>query len=207
MLSNYDRMKRQMQGEFLKYDQSQMARHFQLDMDEDWLSFPFMGGDCRIDRHTGRVECGENGSFREADYNEAMTVYDLLCWSKSEAAPSGIFVPMQSLSGIHSASASSSSGFFNRQRSRYDHRESALRSALEGLGGKIVDGGDVTAELDVFSGLKVLFRFWNSDEDFEPEIQFLWDRNVLLYMHYETVWFANHALIDRIDRGMTDERQ
>ena len=36
-------------------------------------------------------------------------------------------------------------------------------------------------------------------EDFEPDIQFLWDRNVLKYMHYETVWFVNSALLARIN--------
>lgn len=204
MTSNYEKMKRQMQGEFLKYNQDEMIKRFNIDADERDLMVDFMGGICRIARKTGFVECSymDIDEFREADYNEAMTLYDLLCWSKPDAVPSGQFVNMKSISKMHSTASIGNSGFFNQEMKLFDHQDTLLRNALEKLGGRIVDGGDLAAQISVFCGLDLLFRFWNSDDEFAPEIQFFWDANVLSFMHYETVWFANHVLIRRIREMM-----
>ncbi|MBR0452047.1 MAG: DUF3786 domain-containing protein [Oscillospiraceae bacterium] len=200
MWSNYDNVEKQMQDEFLKYDLKQIAQRFGLSIDDDYLYLRFLGSDCRIDIKTGAVECSHFGEFRAADYNEAMTVYDLLCYSEPDAAPSGQYVNMRSLSGILSAaSAPDSQKFYKKGKNRFDHKEKALARALEQVGGKAAGDGDVSAVIEVFNGLNMVFRFWNSDEDFEPDIQFLWDRNVLKYMHYETVWFVNSALLARIN--------
>ena len=61
---------------------------------------------------------------------------------------------------------------------------------------------DAAALIEVFDGMKVQFRFWYSDEEFGPQLSLLWDRNVLQYMHYETVWFASCVLIGRICRAL-----
>ena len=109
---------------------------------------------------------------------------------------------MQSISKIHSTASSANSGFFNQEMKLFDHQDTLLREVLEKLGGVIIDGGDLAAQIPVFCGLDLLFRFWNSDDEFAPEIQFFWDANVLSFMHYETVWFANHVLIRRIREMM-----
>lgn len=200
MVSNYEKMKQQMQKEFLKYDQVSMTERFPIEANAEYLMFNFMGAPCRVYRKTGVVECKSVHAkvFREADYNEAMTVYDLLCYSKPDAAPSRQFVNMQSISKLHSAVSASSSGFFRREALLFDHKNAALCDALEKLGGTIFGSGDVAAQMSVFCGLEVLFRFWDSDEEFDPEIQFLWDANVLSFMHYETIWFANSVLVRRV---------
>lgn len=199
-MSNYEKMKRQMQSEFLKYNQDSMIKKFPIDADEEYLTFDFMGGLCRVHRQTGFVECKYiyTDVFQEADYNEAMTVYDLLCYSKSDAVPAGQFVNMKSISKFHTALSGSASGFYSREAQRFDKQNTALCDALEKLGGTIDSSGDVAAQIPVFCGLNLLFRFWNSDDEFEPEIQFLWDANVLAYMHYETVWFANGIIVRRV---------
>ena len=202
MESNYEKTKRRTQGEFLKYDQAEMIRRFALDADEEYLCFRFMGNSCRVDRQTGAVECFEGGAFREADFDEAMTVYDLLCWSKPEAAPSGELVNMKSLSGMYSASGPlGTNGFWMKEAKKLDH-QSKLQEALLSLGGEPAAGGDASAVFEVFRGMKVQFTFWNSDEEFDPAIQLYWDKNTLLYMHYETVWYAGGVLITRILREM-----
>ncbi len=205
MWSNYDNVKEEMQTEFLKYDLEQIARRFGLQIDDEFLYLRFLGSDCRISRTSGAVECVHSGAFRAAEYNEAMTVYDLLCYSAPDAAPSGQYVSMQSLSWLLSASAPDSRKFHTSEKRRFDHKEKNLTKALEQIGGKITGDGDVSAVIEVFYGLNVMFRFWNSDEDFEPEIQFLWDKNVLKYMHYETVWFVNSALLARINEYFEEE--
>ena len=203
MPSNYDKTQSLMQQEFLKYDQNEMISRFALDSDEKYLSFGFLGSECRVERASGAVECRDviTGEFAPAGFNAAMTVYDLLCHSRPGAAPSGSFMPLQSLSGLHGATQGPDSrSLFSRHAKKFDHKDDALRAALLRLGGISESKGDVSARIKVFCGLEVLFRFWDSDDEFDPEIQFLWDSNSLQYMHYETLWYACSLLIERILR-------
>ena len=62
--------------------------------------------------------------------------------------------------------------------------------------------GDVAYQIPVFDFLPVIFQFWNSDEDFAASLQLLVDKNILDYMHYETVWFAMSHLLSRIKEEM-----
>ena len=203
MESNYEITKRKTQAEFLSYDQEKMIERFHLNADEKYLYFTFFGSECRVNRNNGVVECVENGMFREADFNEALTVFDLLCWSKPEAAPSGEYVLMQSLSPLQTATAGlGGNGIYEKEARRFDHCEEELRAALQALGGQETEGGDISAYFEVFDGLQVLFRFWHSDDEFNAQIQIFWDKNVLLYMHYETVWYACSVLISRICRAL-----
>ncbi len=199
MESNYEKTRRKMQDEFLKYDQQNMIDRFLLESDDRYLSFMFMESPCRVDRKTGGVECFRGGQFREAGFNEAMTVYDLLCWSKPYASPSGEYVMVQTLSPLHSASKGlGTDGFLSREAKLFDHRDDELRTALQNAGGRAAKGGDVAALFEVFRGLHIMFRFWNSDDEFGPQVQLFWDKNVLDYMHFETVWYAGRVLISRI---------
>ncbi len=202
--NNYEETKKRTQAVFLEYNQPSMIERFGLGDDGKWLSFRFMGTPCRVERKTGLVERADitSGAFREADFNEAMTVYDLLCGSSEDAEPSGEFVAMSSLYAMHSAAAAFGEGLsFGRQARAFDRDPEGLKKALKAMGAVLVAGGDVCGEIGVFGGLKVMVRFWRSDEDFPPQLQFLWDKNVLSFIHYETVWYANSALANDLLRA------
>jgi len=194
-----------MRLEFLQYDAEAMAERYGLKLESGFLCFDFFGKPCRVSLSTGAAWCADtsDGEFREADFDESMTVYDILCWSAPDAAPSGELVNMNSLSHLTgAASAPSPKGFYSAQARLFDGKTDELSKALTAAGGTVSEGGDISAAFDVFCGLKVIFRFWNSDEDFDAQIQLLWDKNVLRYMHYETVWYAAGVLMDRIKRSM-----
>ena len=203
MESNYEKTKQRVQREFAGRDLSGAAARFGMEERGGVYSFVFLGSACRIDSRTGLVECADvcTGQFREADFDEAMTVYDLLGDSDPDAAPSGIFASMESLPRQLSAEFRSDAGsFYQKDSKAFDGKTERLRAALAQLRGMFLDEDDVSAVLDAFCGLRVKFRFWNSDEEFGPQIRFYWDSNVLSYMRYETVWYANAALIRRIAR-------
>ena len=42
-------------------------------------------------------------------------------------------------------------------------------------------------------------QLWLPDEDFPASLQFFWDENVLQYMHYETVWYANGFILEELE--------
>ena len=203
--SNYEIMKRQMQKEFLKYDQEKMIQKFHLESDTDSIFIRFVSKDYRIDRKDGTVSgSGDHlRTFQEAGYNEVMTIYDVLCYSRDDCCLSGEFVNMQSLSSVMAGSASSvGDGLFSGKVFRFDHREEALSAACQSLGGVKAGRGDVAYQLPLFDFLPVIFQFWNSDEEFPPSLQFFTDKNMLEYMHYETVWFAMSHLLERIEENM-----
>ena len=67
------------------------------------------------------------------------------------------------------------------------------------LGGTPTDGpGDFSAVLPVLPFFPVLLRFWEADDEFPAQLQFLWDRNSMRYLTYETSFYTHGAILDRL---------
>ena len=88
-MSNYETMKDRMSSHFLEYDQKKMVRKFALEHDEKYLYIFFIGRKYRINRTTGEITWSVDKFQTEenANYNEAMTIYDVLCNSKEYCHP------------------------------------------------------------------------------------------------------------------------
>jgi len=206
--SNYEQMKLQMQDYFLNYDQETMIRRFALEHDADYLYLRFVGRMYRVNRKTGKAEWSEDGfvSAGESDYNEAMSIYDVLCCSKENCCLSGNFVSVNNLPGIV-AGARSGSGMFDGSAKFFDGKTELLCRACQRLGGQAVEQGDVGFRLNVFDFLPLELRFWESDDEFPPSLNLLWDRNLLDYIHYETSYFIAGHLMRRLKELMQEEDQ
>lgn len=205
-VSNYDVTQQQAAAMFLGYDQTEMIRKFALQHDEQYLYLPLVGRRHRIDREIGVVEYVSNdGSWKTADFNAAMTIYDLLCYSKPDCRAAGEFINMKSLSAIKGGSISSGGvgdGFYDRTAARFDHKNAQLIRACEVLGGSEYGRGDVAYQIPALAGMPVVFQFWDSDEDFGASIALLFDKNILDFIHYETVWYLTSHLLSRIAEQM-----
>lgn len=206
MKSNYEQMKIQMQDHFLDYDQQVMIRRFGLRADDDYLYLNFCARPYRVSRSSGRVEWSENGFIEAfgADYNEAMSIFDVLCCSKEGCRLSGEFVSVNNLPGIV-AGARSGSGMFDGSAAYFDAKAEALGRACERLGGQRIAQGDVGFRLKVFDFLPLELRFWESDDEFPPSLNLLWDRNLLDFIHYETSYFIAGHLMSRLKSIMEGE--
>lgn len=90
-MSNYETMKDRMSSHFLEYDQEKMIWKFALEHDEKYLYIFFVGRKYRINRITGGItwSVDEFRTEENANYNEAMTIYDVLCNSKVQFYSSG----------------------------------------------------------------------------------------------------------------------
>ena len=113
-ITNYEKTKISMANIFLQYDQKAMIKKFSLEHDPDWLSLTFVNRIYRINRQTGSIQWS-NDAFEtvyEADYNEAMTIYDVLCYSKDGCHLANEFVNINSLSTIRSGNPEYSSTFW-----------------------------------------------------------------------------------------------
>lgn len=199
--SNYEITKKNMSVQFLNYDQNRMIEKYALNYDQTYLYLDFVGKPYRINRRNGLVERIEADASQtiEAGYNEAMSIYDVLCYARDDSSLSGFFCPTNSLPGIVRTGAFQPGGdFFQKEKRYFDSRTEMLRKACEMLGGIPEGKGDAAYRIQVFPFLPALFQFWNSDEDFDAEIRFFWDKNVLEYMHYETLWFVMSHIVERL---------
>ena len=203
-MNNYEIMKRQMRKDFLKYDQDRMIDKFRLRHDPDFIYITFIGRLYRVHRASGNVEWSDDGFAhpREANYNEAMTIYDVLCYSKEDCQLSWEFVNMKNLSSIQGGTATVGGGLFRGIEKKFDRKSELLSRACEKLGGIKYGKGDVGYQLQLFDFLPVVIQYWESDDEFPALLNLFADKNMLQYMHYETVWFAAGHLMARLQEEM-----
>lgn len=201
--SNYDIMRDRMELEFAKYDQTAMIQKFSLQNDADFLYIRFVGRDYRIDRKNGRIEWYSDLTdiYVHAGYNESMTIFDVLAWSKPDCRLDGRFVPVGELPGT-AKSASAAGRLFAAQSGIFAGRCDALREACRKLGGTFGTIGDVCSTLPLFDFLPVVLQFWDADEEFGAVLKFMWDYNAIDFMHFETIAFATFHLIERLKEMM-----
>lgn len=209
MRDNYEQMRNQMRPHFLTFDQEKMIRKFSLEHDQEYLYIGFCGRPYRIGRKSGIVEWSED-QFQtciEGDFNESMTIYDVLCCSKPDCRLSGEFTPSSSLPGLVYTGMKAGSSMGSRKIEEYfDSNAELLREACVALGGIPEGKGDVAYRIPMFPFLPVQFSFWQSDEDFQAEIRILWDSNVQSFMHFETLFYAAGHLLRRMVEWMKDLR-
>ena len=198
--SNYEIMKDNMAAVFLQYDQEKMVLKFALEQDKNYIYIHFLGRRYRINRLTGKVCWSENAFQTEekADYNEVMTIYDVLCCSKENCCLANEWINIGSLSAIRGGALAKESHFFQNAGDYFDGKADRLAHACEVLQGRKTGRGDVGYELDLFPFLPISLSFWESDEDFPASLQILVDKNILDYMHYETVMFAIAHMLNRL---------
>ena len=54
------------------------------------------------------------------------------------------------------------------------------------------------AEIPAFSFFPVLLQFWESDEEFPPQIKILWDDQTMRYLNFETTYYLQSDLLKRL---------
>ena len=145
MISNYEKAKISMARVFLQYDQAAMIDKYSLEYDSDWLYITFINRTYRINRKTGSVQWSDNDFeiVHEANHNEAMTIYDVLCYSKDGCHLANEFVNINSLSTIMAGNLSQNSGFFKNIADFFNGKTIELRNACAVLSGKELEKGSV----------------------------------------------------------------
>ena len=205
-VSNYEITKRRVQGEFIKYDQQNMIDKFSLEHDDDFLYIKHLGYLYRINRKSGLVEwLDKAGLWIEGDFDESLTIYDLLCDSKENCHASGDYINLISLSALQSSSKKLGDGLFDGKDHIFDHKEELLCKICEKLGGTKAGKGDVAYEIPIFDFVKCRIQFWNSDDEFEAQLQVFMDKNILQFIRYETVWYVVTTLMKRLTEGLEEK--
>lgn len=196
-VDNYKIQARQAKDYFLTYDQAQLLRKFGMEADEQYFYIPFMGLPYRLNRKTGDLEYREAGVWQDGNsHGEVMTLLDILCDSRVDRCLSGKLRNLQGFGRLfHTKLAEDPKDPL--ARAIQENREGFLQAGLA-MGGREVPGGDLSMAFPVMDGLEFVIQFWEADEDFPPSVRYFMDENALMYMKYETMWFALGLLKRRI---------
>ena len=203
--SNYDLQVDIGKRIFLQYDQELLIRKFSLEADSGYLYLSYLNTPCRINRRDGGIEEFVDGLWKECrSYSTVMTIYDLLCYHKGETAPSlqnqwcavGNFV----VTGITETGT-----FTKKYAAKLDGRLEELKAACEQLGGVIqkpMAGADLTCKFQATAFFPVLLQFWQGDDEFPAKLMILWDRNTDQFLHFETTFYLQGDLLERLLNAM-----
>ncbi|MEA4964233.1 MAG: DUF3786 domain-containing protein [Oscillospiraceae bacterium] len=197
-MANFDVLARQGKAIFLGYSQAEMIRGFGLRADGTYLYLNFCGEGYRVDRETGEV-LGPDGM--PAGPAETLTVYDMLCGGGLDWGLAGSWCTTNMLPGCGQSSPDDVA--LNRPSiSKFEEHPERLRQACATLGGRPFPVGDVAWEFPVFDWFPAVFQFWQGDEEFPSSVRFLWDRNALRYLRYETLYYVMGCVLKRLIRQM-----
>ena len=185
---------------FLEYDQQLLARKLGAKMDEEYFYTRFFSEPYRIHRLTGDISRFHQGSWVDANsFGEVLTLFDLVCDSKQERYCSGRWKNMRDFGhGFHQQMLEQRDPWADL----FERQPEAFARALESLGGEKYPLGDVAYSIPVFEDLRLLIQLWFGDEEFPAQLRYLWDENALMYLKYETMFYAVPVVLKRIKEQM-----
>ena len=206
--SNYDRQVDIGRRIFMEYDQDKIIRKYELLADEHWIYLDYLDTSYRISRENGKIEEQQKENcWKECrSYDTVMTIYDLLCYAKGDTAPV-LYGAWQTLGNFAVGSSPGTGAFTKKYAKQFRNSAEKLKVACKKLGGimqKPMARADVTCLIPVTSFFSVLLQFWDGDEEFEPELVLLWDKNSNQFLHFETMFYLQGDLLDRIKNKLEE---
>lgn len=206
--SNYDRQVDIGRRIFMEYNQDKIIRKYELLADEHWIYLDYLDTSYRISRENGKIEEQQKENcWKECrSYDTVMTIYDLLCYAKGDTAPV-LYGAWQTLGNFAVGSSPGTGAFTKKYAKQFRNSAEKLKAACKKLGGimqKPMARADVTCLILVTSFFPVLLQFWDGDEEFDPELVLLWDKNSNQFLHFETMFYLQGDLLDRIKNKLEE---
>ena len=158
----------------------------------------------RLDRRSGDIQRGHEEAWLDANsFEEVMTLLDLVCDSRDDRYLSGKWKSMTDFGlmfhrNLLEEKRDKTADLFNQD-------PEGLRRACMRLGGRPIPGADIGYAIELFDGLEIGVQFWHGDEEFYPRLRYLWDENALMYIRYETMYFAVNLLLRRLEERMEED--
>lgn len=195
MRNNYDLQMQAAARAFLTYDAEKLAAVFSLEKDDTALYLSILRVPHRVLLQDGSVERKKDSSWLPAGFDTAMTVYDLLANPNGYPVLAHEWCAHTSFHAVQGGTLQSSLMIHPEQSARAFDGLSELRRTCAACGGQETPGGDFSSVLPVFACLPVLLRYWEADEEFPAQLQFLWDRNTCRYLRYETTYYLTATIL------------
>lgn len=184
MKSNYEITLQNAMKRFCSYDMTVLSQRPGVTDGGEYLQTRFFGMNTKIFKKTGEITV----DGQPADFCEALSVFDWLCDRKENAKASGEFCPVHSLPGVVVRGKGLTMDAPELAQ-RIEKDITRFQKIIQKMDGKTINLGDFGAEIEIFPELPMQMKFYYSDEEFPPSITFLWDKNILNFVRYETVYY------------------
>ena len=198
---NYQIQLQQAKTRFLTYDQEALIRKMKLEADEAYLYVSLLAQRVRICRRSGDMQrLTDFGWVCDDRHSLVMTLLDLICDSREDRCMSGQWKAMTAFGLMFHQNLAENSR--DPWAARFETEADLFRKACLSLGGQPFPQGDIAHILELIPGLPVVVQLWFGDEEFPASLRFLWDKNSLQYLKYETMWYAKALILDRLAEQM-----
>ena len=203
--SNYDLQVDIGRRIFLQYDQALLIQKYSLQADAQWIYLTYLNTPCRISRSDGQIDEQHDGVWTECrNFGTVMTVYDLLCHHDGKNAPA-LFGQWCAVGNFVVTGVTDTGAFTKKFAALLGGHIGELKAACVRLGGtfeKRMAGADITCRIPVTDFFPVLLQYWEGDEEFPPKLMLLWDKNSMQFLHFETTFYLQGDLLERLRREM-----
>lgn len=197
-VNNYLIQAQQAKDRFLTYDQKAIIAKLNLRHDETYLYIPMLQQTHRICRRTGDMERQTAAGWVSANsHGEVMTLLDLLCDSRPDRWIRGRWKNMADFGLLFHQNLLE--GRRDPWAEKFEADPDAFHRACRALGGRPFPNGDIAYSIELFDGLPITVQLWFGEEEFPAQLRFLWDENALMYIKYETMYFAKGLLLERLE--------
>ncbi|MCX5697961.1 MAG: DUF3786 domain-containing protein [Candidatus Omnitrophica bacterium] len=112
------------------------------------------------------------------DFTAILILHYLAQKAKGLPALTGEWVSFKEMSGVEGYAAAFRKRAIEPVIRKYGSRPDGILSVLDRLPGKKVDQGDIGIVLEAFKDIPVLVTLWKPDDEFGPEANMLFDRNI-----------------------------
>ena len=94
------------------------------------------------------------------------------------------------------------SNLFQKSADGFNGKRKELEAVCKNFGETLNLKGDVAVKLYPFPFLPVILQYWEADEEFPANLKFMYDENILDYMHFETIFFMTAHIVKRLEEMM-----
>ena len=198
---NYLRQAQQAKERFATYDQTALIAKLDLCHDDTYLYTTLFSQPYRIHRSSGDISRSRNGIWLDANsHAEVLTLLDLVCDSDPRRFVRGNWKNMSSFGLLFHEKLLE--GTRDPWAETFEQNPDAFHRACRTLKGTPLPIGDIAYSIEVFDGLPLALQLWFGDDEFPASLRFLWDENALMYLKYETMFYAKELLLNRIREFM-----
>lgn len=199
LFEEYEVVCQQWREEFSEYHPERIAKILHLEADQNYLYLTYFRCPYRLRLTDGVLEREtEEGWTDKLYFNEAMSLYHLLHYTKDLPVVSGKWVPSHTIDGVVSRNPAVQDPLLSPFEKKYSGKVEELKNACLLAGGVALETGDAAYEFEVFPWVHLRLVFWDADEDFPAQAQVLVDQCITDFVHYETVGCMISDLLERL---------
>ena len=173
---------------FLTYDQQEMIQKLGLKADGQRILIRFFSQDYVLQRSSALVFTGDHLASPE----EARIIYAYLTYSSKMPSQTGEWLATAKVCPQVNLSS------YAKELACFEGNLSALKEACHHLSGDPSSSGDVSFLFTVFPGLPVWFQYWDKEDEFDSDLQLLWDSSVTEFLPPDAITAVIEYLIHRL---------